>query len=407
MISQIDTDEIVIQIGKELDINADIFSDASIEYGEMGAALFYYYYQSYFDDDNALLKAESAIEKSIDMLSKISFENQNPLKFNGDSISLSLSSFGKGLLFIQSNFEKQYDFSENYSYLSDVLDTMTDQSLKRKDYDYFSGSLAPGYYFLNQYKYSADPMCQYVLHKIVDSILENAVNFNKDEVYWKSPVYNNQIYLGLSHGSAMIINFLTKITELKVCKEDCEEIKNIVYKAILFVLNRERYVSNGIFPHKHSPRESYAETQLSMCYGDLGILYAINNAIKIFDFKEFDEKIQKLLFVTSKRKLDKTHTQDASILYGCSGLYYIYKEIYNRTYDKAYLASCEYWYQQIFSFRNPEKKTLAGFQFEYEDDRKVDGSAKFSFLWGLSGIGITLMQGSNKSLPQLNELLLI
>ena len=57
-----------------------------------------------------------------------------------------------------------------------------------------------------------------------------------------------------------------------------------------------------------------------------------------------------------KRKLDKTHTQDASILYGCSGLYYIYKEIYNRTYDKAYLASCEYWYQQIFSFRNPEKK---------------------------------------------------
>lgn len=225
MISQIDTDEIVIQIGKELDINADIFSDASIEYGEMGAALFYYYYQSYFDDDNALLKAESAIEKSIDMLSKISFENQNPLKFNGDSISLSLSSFGKGLLFIQSNFEKQYDFSENYSYLSDVLDTMTDQSLKRKDYDYFSGSLAPGYYFLNQYKYSADPMCQYVLHKIVDSILENAVNFNKDEVYWKSPVYNNQIYLGLSHGSAMIINFLTKITELKVCKEDCEEIK--------------------------------------------------------------------------------------------------------------------------------------------------------------------------------------
>lgn len=93
-----------------------------------------------------------------------------------------------------------------------------------------------------------------------------------------------------------------------------------------------------------------------MCYGDLGILYAINNAIKIFDFKELMKNTEAAICYF-KRKLDKTHTQDASILYGCSGLYYIYKEIYNRTYDKAYLASCEYWYQQIFSFRNPEKNS--------------------------------------------------
>lgn len=37
-----------------------------------------------------------------------------------------------------------------------------------------------------------------------------------------------------------------------------------------------------------------------MCYGDLGILYAINNAIKIFDFKEFDEKYRSCYLLLQK-----------------------------------------------------------------------------------------------------------
>lgn len=400
-------ENVIVKIRKEMDDNLQVFSDSSIEYGKMGAAIFYYYCQKYFDDNKFLKSGESLIEQSIDLLSSISITNGNNLKFKGDSIGAKLSSFGKGLLFIQNNFNLQYDFSENYLYLNDVLFETTKQSINRKDYDYFSGSLSSGYYFLNNFNHNQDFDSKQILNLIVNSIIKDAVFFNKDEIYWISPTYNNKIYLGLSHGSAMIINFLTKILNDNIYEGDKEELICVIYKAVNFLIKRERNYLNGFFPHQFSIPEGNNETQFSMCYGDLGILYAIHSASKLFNFYEFYERIEYLLFSTSKRKLNKAFTQDASILYGCSGLYYIYKDLYIKTSNNLYLESSKYWHKNIFYFNNPIKKSLAGFQFEYEGLSEVDKSARYSFYWGIGGIGITLMQESSDTLPNLNELLLI
>lgn len=407
MIKQIDVEKTIIAVRKELNNNANIFSDASIESGKMGYALFYYYCQKYFDDNKFLSKGESIIEETINMLSKTSFDNQNSPKYKGDSIAQTLSSFGRGLLFIQNNFDHHYDFSENYSYLNDILNETTKQAIERRDHDYFSGSLATGYYFLTKYTYDSDPYSKRVLNEIVNSIIRHTIFNTEKEAYWNAPTYNNQVFLGLSHGSAMIINFLTKILDYRIYEGENSEIKEILYKAISFVINRKRNLSNGFFPHKFPPRKPMIETQLSMCYGDLGVLFVLYNAVKTCKFYELEEGVEQLLFITSRRKLNIAHTKDASILYGCSGLYHIFKEIYKRTSNDIYLASLQYWHKQIFSFWHPHKKTLAGFQFEYEDNLDIDASAKYSFFWGIGGIGITLMQGSNGELPKLNELLLI
>lgn len=407
MIDKGNINTIIRIITKELESNINVFTDASVEYGLMGVVVYYYYCDKYYDDRSFLIKGEAIIEKTINLLSKVSFENQNLLKFQGDSIGHSISSFGKGLLFIQNRFNHNYDFSENHSFISDVLFEITKQALTRKDHDYFTGSLSAGYYYLNNYIYYKDTFSKYALNLIVDSILEDGIIYNDNEVYWHSPSFNNRVYLGLSHGSAMIINFLVKIMENDIYEGEHLKIQNILYKAITFVMNRERGVLYGFFPHQFLEQESLTMTQLSMCYGDLGILYAIHNAKNVLNYNEFDSKLKNLLLKTSKRELNKAFTEDASILYGCSGLYHIYKELYNLTSNNIFLEASNYWYEKIFEFNIPYKTTLAGFQFEYEKSLEVDISAKFSFLWGIAGIGITLMIRNNPSLPKLNELLLI
>lgn len=393
---------IIIQI----DQNISIFSDASMEYGKMGAALLYYYCYKHFDHKEFLDKGELMIEESIHLISKISENNEYIPKYKGDSVAQTLASFGKGLMFIQNNFDLEYDFSEYYEYLNDTLHETVKQELERRDYDYFSGSLASAYYFLNRYIHDKDPYAQQVLNEITISIIDNAVILNQEEVYWPSPSYNNQVYLGLSHGSAMIINFLTKIYEHGILETENERFKDILYKAVNFLMKQKRNQINGFFPYRYPNSEISSETQLSMCYGDLGILYALYNAAKKFQLEEFEDDIVNMLYESSQRKLKHSHTQDSSILYGCSGLYYMFADLYHRTSEKVYAETAQYWYGQITSYWNADKKTLAGFQFDYEGDQQIHPSAKYSFFWGIAGIGITLMQGSNKQLPSPNELLL-
>lgn len=238
---------VIQEIRKDLDSHLEVFSDASVEYGKMGAAVFYYYYQNYFDEKEYLLKGESLIEESINLLSNLSFKENHSLKFKGESIGQTISSFGKGLIFIQKNYGQNYDFSQDFQFLNDILFETTKQSITRRDHDYFSGTLASGYYFLNKYSYDKDSFSKYALNKIVNSILRDAIFLNDQEVYWKSPMYHNQIYLGLSHGSAMIVNFLTKIVEFNIYEVEDLKIKEIVKKATSFVMNRDRNFQNGFF----------------------------------------------------------------------------------------------------------------------------------------------------------------
>ncbi|EHQ40976.1 lanthionine synthetase LanC family protein [Myroides odoratus] len=403
---KLELEEIILAIEQEINHNLHVFSDSSIEYGRMGGAIFYYYAFDYFKNDSFFSKGEFLIEKSIDYISNQIFNNPS-LKYKGDSVGFMLSSFGKGLLFIQNNFEFRYDFSSYCMELNEVLYDITKQTINKKDHDYFCGTFSTGYYFLNHYKYNKDEFSKSILNLIVKAVIKDKIILNEEEVYWNSPTFNNSVYLGLSHGAAMIINFLSKVIEFNIYVGDKKELEDVLFKAITFLIRRERNYLDGYFPHTFIQDEKASITQLSMCYGDLGVLYAISNALRLLEIENFDERINELLISTSKRRLNKNYTQDSSILYGCSGLYYLYKDLYNRTNNEIYLESYLYWFECIFKFRDSQKKNLAGFQFEYEKFNEADKSATFSFYWGIGGIGITLMKEGLATLPDLNELLLI
>ncbi len=386
-----------------IDKKKDSFNEPTVEGGTMGVAIFYYFCHQYFKEDQYLYKAEEMVEKSINLISVISNQDEFVPKYTGDSLSSVIASFGKGLLFIENKFNYEYDFSSYYEVISDTLQTLLEEDIRRKDYDFFSGALSSAYFFLNKLYYSNnnDEISVRNLRKIYKNSKKASVHYNENEIYWKAPSYLNQVYLGLSHGSAMMINFWSKLYRINIVNSKSQEEIQWLNKAVNFVFERKRDCVDGYFPHKAFSTEIEEKTQLSMCYGDLGVLYSLFNANKTLKNINYKDTIDRMLYTSSLRKQEPQYTYDTGILYGASGLGYIFEYFAAEKGEDIYESTIDYWNNQILTYRTADNDFVYGFK----DDKNEN--AKFSFAWGVIGMGIRLMQSQSAQLPSVNELLLI
>lgn len=399
---------IISEIIAEIDQNSVLFKDPSIENGKMGLAIFYFFCQKFFDDDKYQKKAEEMIEDSIGLLTEISLSEIFSPKYRGDSLSNIISSFGKGLMFVQYQLNKSYDFTEYYDIINNILCKLTKSSLKDQDFDFFSGALSSGHYFLNNFYHTKNEFSREMLLVIVKSLKKYAISHSDNQVYWKSPFYGHQIYLGISHGSAMIINFLCKLFKIGLLTKDSHAELVLLEKAVNFVLDQKRNLSTGFFPNLYGADGEISSTQFSLCYGDLGVIYALNNASKILKTGNLSDNINYLTYKCLQRKNDIKFTFDATIFYGAAGIYCVYKDMYLKSGDNIYKKAYQYWYDQITTYRDPDYQAMAGFaESSIYDEDKNNESVKWSYGWGISGIGICLMSGLMPELPSISETLLI
>jgi hypothetical protein len=386
--------------------NIQLFDDASSDYGTMGLAIFYFYCHQYFKDEKYLEKGEQLINQSIVWISSISQENYKP-KYRGDSLSNVISSFGKGLLFLQYHWNYKYDFEDFYTIIEDTLEILTEQNLREQNFDYFNGALSAGHFHLNKYYYQKDEKSKLVLQKIYSAIQEYAVYHTPNQVYWKSSaVYNNLIYLGISHGSSMIINFISKIIQLGVVENnDLNQI--FLNKAINLVMSKKRNVTTSYFPDFFSAEDFPKElnTIFGITYGDLGVLYALFNANKILKNSMLEEQITAMLITSTERKMNFKFTYDTGVMYGASGIFSTFKELYQATNIPLYKECYRYWYEQIIKLKSEQINEKAGYTFICTPkDSKTSISDEFSLGWGLAGVGINLLIGIDSSLPLIGEL---
>jgi hypothetical protein len=401
-----EVEENVIEIINSIDQNIQLFDDASSDYGTMGLAIFYFYCHQYFKDEKYLEKGEQLINQSIVWISSISQENYKP-KYRGDSLSNVIASFGKGLLFLQYHWNYDYDFKDFYTIIEDTLEVLTEQNLKEKDFDYFSGALSAGHFHLNKYYYQKDEKSKLILQKIYSAIQEYAIYHTPNQIYWKSSaVYNNSTYLGISHGSSMIINFISKITQLGVI-ENNDLNHHFLNKAVNLVMSKKRNGTTSYFPNFFSNEEFPKEINsiFGITYGDLGVLYALFNANKILNKTMLEEQITAMLITSTERKMDLKFTYDAGVMYGASGIFSTFKELYQATNNSLYKECYEYWYGQIMKLKSEQTNEKAGYTFVCTPkDSKPSISDEFSLGWGLAGVGINLMIGIDSSLPLIGEL---
>lgn len=368
----------------------EVFQNASYETGLLGFSLYYLYLAKYTENTSYHIIAEDYLNKGLAAFNPKTFKRVH----STDSLDAHLSNIGRYLVFCKVNNLLNVSSEEYLINLDQILFDLMKSKIKIKDFDSGTGALSSGHYFLSRMKNGEDVSEQ--LKFLIKGLSDAALSDENGNYFWKSPALYDRIYLGISHGSALIISFVASVYELGLEKELC---KNILEKGVTFL--RGYYRSSeykGLFPNIAG--EKPEPMQFSLCYGDLGVGYALFRAYKILNDTDGLDFSALILDDCLLRKKDDNLTLDASIYYGAAGLAITFYQLAEICHDKRFAERAEYWISQIPEYA-VHQNNFAGFQSRLADDNIV---WQVSFGWGVIGFGMMLMYSEDKALPNLADL---
>ena len=374
--------------------NQNIFSNPTIESGCLGPSLFYSYLWLYTGNKDYLMKAELFLEKGFSLVDVNRFKRV----YSTDSLDNHIAQVGRFLEFVKMNEIMNVDADETLQSFDLILLDLMRSKINIGDFDIQSGALAAGYYYLSRTT-NKEHTAEY-LAMLIKGIEDKAVIDASGNYSWVSPSLKNRTYLGISHGSALIISFVCNVYERGIEKQLCTRVLN---KASSFLLGFKTDFGKGLFP-TYVENDEPGHTQFSLCYGDLGIGYALlRMGILLQDDQILTIATEILHDCTGRRKEDN-RTFDASLTYGAGGVATCFEKLHAITGTASFLDSAQYWYSKIPEY-NIHSNQFAGYKSRVSV--KENGIWDINFAWGITGVGTALIKYLAPNLPSLAPLLLI
>ncbi len=366
--------------------------------GNSGLLLFLFYFAKYSNKVEYEELGYEIIDSIFDSLN-----NKAPqTPFSGG-----LAGIGWTINHLVDNGFFEADTNEIFSDVDVVLYKTMIENIKNKEYDYLHGALGFGMYFLS--RPLTDEIKSYLTH-VIDELENIGIKEGSDKIKWVYPFElnenNKKIYnLGLSHGIASIIAFLSKVYEKGIHQNKSKE---LLTKSVNYLLGQEldtnQFTSH--FPSVIEPGINPNSSRLAWCYGDMGITIALWQAGKKFQNKLWKERAIEVLVHNSKRKNpEDTLINDAGLCHGSIGVAHIFNRMYNYTESKELKEAAKFWTEKTIEMATfPDG--LAGFKkYSPTDEPKYVNS--YGFLEGIAGIGLSLMATISEIEPNWDECLLL
>lgn len=255
------------------------------------------------------------------------------------------------------------------------------------DLDFLHGLTGIAYYFL--YRKTKIDCIESILEKLKQlSILEpdGARKWVFQNTLHKEGVYD----LGLAHGIASLISFLSSVVESGYFEDLSKE---LLHGSIKYLLKQEHQNDSltSRFPRwvklNSSSDEASAKSKISWCYGDLGIAVSLLNASKVLKNTELNEKAIEILKATSVRKsVASTGIICSCLCHGSIGNGFIYHHLW-RLEQKKFLKDAA-----IIWLNNALAKAVhldgpGGFKEEFLND---ESKITLGLLNGAAGILISI-----------------
>lgn len=357
--------------------------------GKAGIALFYCYYASLRKDKSYLTIADDILGEC--------FDGVFPKNYTGHNYFRELAELGVFLIFAKKNKWIESAIEPFLISLDAHLYSYQQKKIAQDNLDVYAGALSSGWYFLNRPIESE--VAQKALTELVEAIDRLKVESDKDGYFWKSPIFNDdRVYTGISHGSAMIINFLLKTFGREIEIVLSEKLMKGAANYLLNLQNEDD--SKAIFPSIVGDKNE--SIQLSFCYGDLGTLLVLLKYTKVFNnsmlYAEVLKELHRLGAIDDPKK---GQILDAEITYGAAGTAIMFDTISNITKDNVFESYANFWYNKIPKFATFQNETL-GYQAIFN---QYSTATNISFSEGIAGIGIALMRYLNKKMPPIDELI--
>lgn len=299
----------------------------------------------------------------------------------------------------QHYLDKSFDhvFRQLEYRLGPALVTLLDQQL----FDPFVGYLPIARYLLRRGEDAAAGPAH--LRAVVDALLRDyqpCYAGNSTGGFWRSHLFGQRrLYLGWSHGLAAIVLFISQLLAADFTYRQAE-IREILAGAVHFLLR----------PHGHTGPNRYPDIvgqqgpsgTLNLCYGDLGIDFALLQASHVLANQAVREQALGGLRQSAQRRQPAScHVFDASLIYGASGNALFFKELARALpAQEPFGAAARYWYEQA-QVLSQHPGQVAGYRGHYNQHVP---SAQYSLFEGVAGYGLMLLEfefGSLSPLPLL------
>ena len=261
--------------------------------------------------------------------------------------------------------------------------------LAEGNFDPATGALAYGFYFLE--RLSSRPAVSNIIKELAEA-LENLSWKSERGRYWKSKLkQDDSVYLGISHGTAAILVFLSKAIRAGV-PINCFE---LVREASEYVVSHSRDNHATFFPVIVGESNDYHMHANNWCYGDPGTLYGLlQAALLLKDDRLRDFVLDKYKTVVKRENSETYLVAGYGLLYGNAGLAAMYRKCYEQT-DAAFFAQA--YNDQIrllLDNYNPCDAVL-GYKGYWNQEVEV---TNYCMAEGLIGIALTLMGDKDRKM---------
>jgi hypothetical protein len=302
----------------------------------------------------------------------------------GSNYYQELAELGNLLCYLQREGHLDWDGAALLAKIDEVLDERMRYFLARKNLERVNGALSAGTYFLRRVQQSAQA------RQSLDTLLEALQALREGDkergYYWTCYVIvEPRVYTGLSHGSGLIMSFLTALYHTGYRAAECAELLHYAARFLLRTrLDPDAYLSS--FPLWRGKNDR--TNNLCLVYGDLGTTHALVRAAAVLDDAAYRaEAIAIGERTTHRTSLEDTYLHDASVFYGTSGAYLLYDSLHQLTGVPAFGAAAQHWLAQTPT-RAQHANEYLGFSSYFFADQP---SAQLGLNLGVTGIGLTLL----------------
>ncbi|PZR25810.1 MAG: hypothetical protein DI535_16675 [Citrobacter freundii] len=289
--------------------------------------------------------------------------------------------------------EKQILVSYPEDFLEDfdqVLEEEIKELAANKNYDILHGALGIGLYFIKRGKRN---IIEYVIECLDSDRIEN--NF---EICWSKTEDNVTFHdMGLAHGNASILYFLTKCYENKIAENKCLHLLkgsvNFYLRHIKTPSTSTSFLPSKLLPFSYQDDKNSGISRLAWCYGDLGVLHTILLAYRtIGEYKNASEIIT-LLERTAKRQDPRdTKVMGSCFCHGSSGIAYIFLKLYEETGNLEFESAAKFWLIQTFNYRKNEHEL----DYHLDEISLEEWHPKGNLINGIGGIAILYLTYAHK-----------
>ncbi|MDF1698754.1 MAG: hypothetical protein P1U56_23070 [Saprospiraceae bacterium] len=374
---------IVEAIHSKVSLSEEKFTLLGLRDGYLGLSLFKFHLAEYTNDASLTEEANTLIERAFDDLNN---------EYVSGTLYAELLELGWYLEYCRRKKWIDTDVNAILTDIDSLLFDLMDDEKEKLNYDPITGVLGYAFYVFS--RIDAQPSYVQKIEEVVEFIFSIKVENEDNSCHWISKLKEkDQVYLGITHGSAAIILFLRKAFDFIQSEELKKEITHTIEKACRYIKNSEYDSHYLVFPIVKEELKYSSTYSKNYCYGDFSTIYSLYLGYQFLGDKEGMEYAKTCLLSAHARGYEKPFLDSGkSLLYGHAGLAMLLRSLYKQSNEDEILPIYNDRIDFLINSFDPCDEFL-GYKGYWNQSLE---HTNYSFFEGLIGIGIELLASIDK-----------